>query len=576
MDRITELLAKGVENLTPEELSELDAALQAEADRILDQEGGVSDEDLVTLNEIAEGVRSVGAEHQRREQAEADRVAERDRLAAAIRGEQPEGEADEPAAQADEPAAGDAPADEAAPAAEPEPVTAGGTPQVTPARPVSVPRPASAAPRRTPTPGGGLALVASANVPGVQAGSKITDPGQLFAAFDAAVNLAMTASGDFKLPVAFARAQYPNERLLTMDAESNAEKLAAVTSLPALTASGGICAPVPYRYDLPTVGETGRPVRDQALAKFGVQGTRGGIKTFIPPTIEDVDGVDGPVSIWTEANDQSPASPTTKPYMTITCFNTESSTRVYAIPMSFKIGNFRDVWFPENVKAITDLAQVWQARLAESKLLKTIADGSKVVTHGQLLGSAQDVFTAFRQLIAGIRYRHRISDAQRFRVVGFEWVRDNIIADLIRKGPGDATLEERLRMAYSQLDAFFAAVNVNITWSPDFEYGKTIGQNGGPLAGTQGVGPVIGYPSQARFYIWMEGSWLFLDGGELNLGVIRDSTLVGTNDFLTFSETFENAHYHGVPGESYVFDIDICANGGIASALDIAPCVSGS
>jgi hypothetical protein len=138
------------------------------------------------------------------------------------------------------------------------------------------------------------------------------------------------------------------------------------------------------------------------------------------------------------------------------------------------------------------------------------------------------------------------------------------------------TVEERLVMAETAVDAFFRARGVNISWSPDYEFGKTIGQPGGPLAGVQGIGPVIGYPSVARFYVHMEGSWLFLDGGSLDLGVIRDQTLVGTNDMLMFAETFENVHYHGVPNESYVYDIDICANGGIASALDINPCVSGS
>jgi hypothetical protein len=46
----------------------------------------------------------------------------------------------------------------------------------------------------------------------------------------------------------------------------------------------------------------------------------------------------------------------------------------------------------------------------------------------------------------------------------------------------------------------------------------------------------------------IEGSWLFLDGGQLDLGIVRDSQLVRSNDYQTFSETFESATRIG--GES--------------------------
>lgn len=576
MDRIAELIAKGYENLSPEELAELDTLIMAEADRILDI-AEPADEDLAELQTLSDARKAARAENTRREDAHAAIIAERDRLAGEIRGTDETADDDvevepelEPVAETEEPAA------DTDPVLEPELITAAGAPAATvPARPVSVPRPARTQPR--PPTVAQAVLTAAMNVPGIQGGSKLDTPAKAFAAWDSAVGLALTASGDVKIPVAVSRATIPESMVLGQDPHANEAKISARTSPEAITASGGICAPVPYRYDLPTVGDTDRPVRDSALAKFGVQGTRGGIRTLVPPTIVDVDGTSGPLSLWTEANDQNPTSPTTKPSFTIPCTNTENTTRVYAIPLSFKIGNFRERWFPENIKAFTDLAAVWQARYAEAKSLATIAAGSKVVTHGQVLGSAQDVFTAIRQLIAGIRYRHRIGRNVRFRVIGFEWVLDNIITDMIRKGTGDV-LDARLRMAAeSEVAAYFNALGVNITWSKDFELGKSVGQNGGPLSGdTQGIGSVIGYPSQARFYVYVEGAWLFLDGGEVNLGVIRDSTLVGTNDMLMFSETFEGVHFHGVPGESYVYDIDICANGGIASAIDIAPCVSGS
>lgn len=581
MDRIAELMAKGVDNLDADELAELKDLLHAEADARLDSDDSTDDTVLGELEEIAAHLDAVKAEEARRETEASERAEKKAALAGRIRGEADGGDdadegAPEPETAEEEPPAEEPEADEPEAVEEKvlvDAVTADAAPKPRISR-VAARRPEHTSPVRRNQPRKQAALVASANVPGVQGGDRLNDPSKLAAAFTAAAELAASSQTKIKLPVATLRGDIPEELQLDRDAVRNEAKIAARTGLPALTASGGICAPVPYRYDLPTVGDDSRPVRE-ALARFGA--VRGGIRTLVPPTITDVDGEAGPIGIWTEANDQNPSSPTTKPYLTIACDDDENTTKVYAITRSFKIGNFRDKWYPEQVNAYLDLANTWQARYADAKLLQAVSAGSKVVTHGQLLGSAQDVFTALRQLFAGIRFRHRIARSQTFRVIGFEWVRDNIITDLVRKGPGDATLEERLVMAETQVDAFFRGQGANISWSPDYEWGRAIGQTGGPLSTTtQGVGAVVGYPSVARFYVHLEGSWLFLDGGSLDLGVIRDATLVGTNDMLMFAETFEAAHYHGLPGESYVYDIDICANGGIASALDINPCVSGS
>jgi hypothetical protein len=37
-----------------------------------------------------------------------------------------------------------------------------------------------------------------------------------------------------------------------------------------------------------------------------------------------------------------------------------------------------------------------------------------------------------------------------------------------------------------------------------------------------------------------EGTFLYIDGGTLDLGLVRDSTLNSTNDFQVFGEIFNN------------------------------------
>jgi hypothetical protein len=68
------------------------------------------------------------------------------------------------------------------------------------------------------------------------------------------------------------------------------------------------------------------------------------------------------------------------------------------------------------------------------------------------------------------------------------------------------------------------------------------------------------------WYIFAEGTFLFLDGGSLDLGIIRDSTLVGTNDYKMFVETFEGVAKVGV--ESIKVTSTIAVNGARAALRD--------
>ena len=48
------------------------------------------------------------------------------------------------------------------------------------------------------------------------------------------------------------------------------------------------------------------------------------------------------------------------------------------------------------------------------------------------------------------------------------------------------------------------------------------------------------YPQVAQWALYVEGAFIHVDGGSLELGLVRDSTLNSTNDFQMFGETFEN------------------------------------
>jgi hypothetical protein len=590
MDTLQELLESlNVEGLTADELAELDAEISAAAETLA-ADDTLTEDGLALLEQAGEAVQTVReAAANLEEKAEEDR-ARADAVLEAIRGPQdeideteeveeiePEIEAEDETEEVEEIVeieAIDEP--EAEEVIELEPVAADAKPRRAPLTRVAAKRPEQSAPRQVSAPDlGDLGLVAAANAPGVQVGQPITTYDELAKAFVAAyegtkgyrhgppvkVPIVRSGKGDF---------QYPESHRLDANMSSNMDKITraqhavqdqgGMTEAMAngLTASGGICAPEEVRYDMPTLGVDDRPVRDGLMTRFGAD--RGGITTLPPPVLEEVAGA---VDVWTNANDISPSDPTTKPCLTVTCPDEDNSV-VEAITKCLEYGNFRARYLPEQIEAWMDLAAVQHARTAEIQLLTAIAAGSTAVTAGQVLGTTRDVLASLDRANAVWRYRHR-DDGVTLSFGAPAWLRDQIKADIARQLPVGST-SETLAVADAQIDAWFASRGINPVWLLDGTAGQTFG--------VQGAGPLQGWPSTVTTYLFPAGSWLFLDGGMLDLGLVRDSTLNATNDVQVFAETFEGSHFHGV--ESWTLTFDTCPDGSTSAAVDIAPCVSGS
>ena len=93
--------------------------------------------------------------------------------------------------------------------------------------------------------------------------------------------------------------------------------------------------------------------------------------------------------------------------------------------------------------------------------------------------------------------------------------------------------------------------------------------------GVQGAGMLLPWPTIVQLYLFHEGAWMFLDGGELNLGMVRDSTLNRTNDLQMFSESFEKVILRG--HESLVITCDVCPSGATSATKDMSVlCLHGS
>jgi hypothetical protein len=322
-----------------------------------------------------------------------------------------------------------------------------------------------------------------------------------------------------------------------------------------LVASGGICAPPTPIYNVVQYGDARRPVRDSALVSF--QTPRGGVTDLTPPSLATVSAA---ASVWTNQNDIDaefpPVSPT-KPCLRVVC-GAARTTRLSAFPICLTVGNWLSRTLGELQTAWSSLALVAQARLAEASLIAAMQTFATTVTSVTTDWSAtRDVLNELSQAAWGMRSRHRMARDFPFRAVLPEILLGIMVTDISRQMPGGSTAEN-LAIAESTLQSFFAARNINVTWSPDMN-----------VVGAQGATVLAHWPPTVNYLIYPEGTFIHLDGGELDLGVVRDSSLNSVNDFQVFSETFENVHMVGV--EAIDGAIDVCPTGAVYGTIDPAP-----
>ena len=387
-----------------------------------------------------------------------------------------------------------------------------------------------------------VAITAGADIPGYTAGSEMKNMSDVAEAFSKRLHgLRRVNGGDGEQHiVASLHTSFPEERTLTQDAESNWAKIQALTSPEAITASGGHVAPYEVRYDIFGIGSTSRPVRD-SLAKFAAD--RGGIRFVTPPVLSSYDSA---VGVWTNATDITPNS-STKTSLTVAAA-AEQTVATDAVTLQMQFGNLASRAYPELISRHNELGLIQHAREAEQNLLSQIGTASTAVTTTSLIGFGRDFLVQIGRAAAAYRSRHRMELDAPLRAIVPGWVKDAMAADLALAMPGDNLLS-----AYGEIDGYVASRNVNLTASFD-----------ATTFGTQGAAALLEFPDSFVWYLFAEGSFLFLDGGTLDLGIIRDSTLVGTNDYKMFVETFEGLAFVGV--ESLKITSTISVNG-VAAAL---------
>ena len=364
-------------------------------------------------------------------------------------------------------------------------------------------------------------------------------------------------------------AEYPEDRVLPeLDGSTVEGRIEAVVAAAqdaaswtdAVVASGGWCAPTDVDYGLAQISEAGRPVRD-SLPAF--QAVRGGLRVAQPRTLADIDitynasDADAAITVWDNDTDEDPDG-AVKGVQTIDC-PTFNEYLTSAIVKRLRFGNMGARAFPENVANFNELAFAAHARAAETVLLDSIKGASTAVTVGQSFGAARDLIEAIKRAAAAYRSRHRAPNVV-LRALVPRWITTLGDVDLVRSLASDAMFVSEGETVFR---AGLAVAGVNVTFYDD---SPTTGTS--QIFGAQGAGALTAFPGTVQWGLYDEGHHLFLDGGTLDLGIVRDATLNSTNDYETFVETFEGVAHRGI--ESLWITSTVCPDGTSAAAIEDA------
>jgi hypothetical protein len=381
-------------------------------------------------------------------------------------------------------------------------------------------------------------------VPGMEFGTQL-DTASFMKAFTEKAN---AQGGLGRQDVARVEFTYPENRVLGDDPIANTQRISQAKGPDAITAAGGLCLPLEVRYDIPVIGVTDRPVRD-ALTRFGV--TRGGIQYRAP---FDALAMTSGLGVWTQADDQAvvipPPDPDTNVYkscMTVDCPGVLNAS-IYSTYLCLEFPNMTARFDTEWVDATTRSSMVAWARFAENQLLSRVAAGSKIMTGvGPVLSAVADILATYDRVISYYRSRHRLNSSVALHTIAPQWLIDMLRTDLARRMTnGDPGV--LFGIAQSEIEGWFRTRNVNVTWHLDGLDGATVSGITYPnqyYADTTAGQKVPKWPTAVDTILYVEGDWLFLDGGTLDLGLVRDSQLNRRNRYQTFVETFEGVAFDG-------------------------------
>ena len=523
-----------ITSVTDDELATLVTELEAEFDRLHDE----GSRDLPALSALADQIDAARAEQVNRETA----AEEADREIAALLDRVHPADATDTGTEGDEPADPDAPAegdetpDAPAEAEERELVTAAA------ARPNARPTARAIARQapRTPVPARGTRVVitAAADVPDVPSGSKIDVLRVAQGMHDKARTL---NDGSGRMPVCRIHIPFDDSLKLGKNADANFMSIQRLVegrteNAAALVASGGWCAPSQPIYDLFSIGDS-----DGLIDLPSTGAARGGV--LVPSFFTFADTA-GALWNWTEADDIAALPPNagnkTKPCLRIPCPVWED-VRLEAEGLCVTHGNLADRAFPELTRSFVNMTVAAHLhRMSAAKVAKIAASSTAVAFAGEKSDAAGDLLSAIGLQAADLRSQFRAARTRSVDVLLPDWTVEALRASLAMRAGVDL-----LSVSDQQIIGYLAQRGVRAQFLADYQ----------PLYSTSAK---TDWPTTVEFLMFFTGAYVEANGGEIDLGVVRDSTLNETNDFTAaWSEQFFAVAQMGPAARKVTVDLGV-------------------
>lgn len=400
-------------------------------------------------------------------------------------------------------------------------------------------------------------IVASANVPGVEAGSGLTfmDTASIIenrlksfnkGTFDAAARAGRHIKQ--QMSVASIRRHYDDAVTVNSDADVDGALAAAVdeSRLPggSLVASGGWCAPSETIYDFMET-ET----REGLFSVPEINVARGGIRYTNGPNFSTL-FADLQTGSWDVSEDediagdyQNTGDQSDKPCLSIDCPDFEEE-RLRLTGLCLSAGLLQQRGYPELIARTVRGTLVAHDHLTSGKLLSEIQAGSTAVAMpADQVGATAPILTSLELQAQHYRTAARMSPSASLEGVFPMWTRGLIRADLARRVGVDL-----LDVTDARINAWFSERGINAQFVYNFN----------DLSGDAST--VTAYPDEVTFLLYAAGTWVRGAQDVITLDTVYDSDTLRQNDYTAL---FTEEGYMVVKRghDSRAVTVPVCGNG---------------
>jgi hypothetical protein len=296
-----------------------------------------------------------------------------------------------------------------------------------------------------------------------------------------------------------------------------------------LVAAGGWCSPSEIRYDFYNIVAMDGAVD---LPTAGIN--RGGVRFPTSPSFGDLAASTG-LWHWTELQDIAAATgggAGLKTCARIPCASM-NEVRLEGEGVCITAGNLTTDAWPEQLSNFLRLVNAAHFHRVNSYFIAQLIAQSTAVTltPTAATSAAANLLATVEHQAWDLRTKYAMADTDVLEVIMPSWVKGIVRADISRRnGLGDNP-DAVMLVSDAEMAAWFTQRNISVQFVQDFDV-RTTGQFGLTAASTA-------WPTLFRFLIYPAGTWLRGNGLNLDLGVIRDSTLNATNDYTAaWSEEF--------------------------------------